>query len=119
MPFTVDDDEEDYQMSKRQGGRNVIDQQSKCEIVCINTKRNPDKGKGMTVKEAAKACRGVCGAASKKRGGSKIATTHVRKANKMNLRSFQEEDDAAEANDEQQERREFLDLLQERLEQNN
>ena len=104
-------------MSKRQGGHNVIDQQSKCEIVCINKERNPEKGKGKTVKEAAKACRGICNAASKKRGGKKVVAPQARKTSKLNSRSFQEEDDAAESNEEQQERRDFLELLQERLEQ--
>lgn len=95
----------------------MIDQQSKCEITCIHKERNPEKGKGKTVKEAAKSCRNVCGAANKKRGGKKFAAPLARKTSKLSSRSFQEEDDAAESNEEQQERRDFLDLLQERLEQ--
>jgi hypothetical protein len=109
-----DDEEASYQMSKRQGGHNIIDKQSKCEIACIHTERNPSKGPGKSIKEAAKSCRSVCKVATKKRGGKNINAAKSLKREMMEER----EEDASSSSEEQQ-RREFFDFLQAQLEDEN
>lgn len=98
-------------MSKRQGGHNIIDRQSKCEIACIATERNPEKGKPKTIKEAAKVCRNVCKAPAKKQ------TNDKKKPTKLPKRALVDFLLASENDDEQQERREFLDFLTEQFQQ--
>ena len=99
-------------MSKRQGGHNVVDQQSKCEIQCIYKQRNPDKGKGKSVKDAAKACKALCPAPSKKRGQKKPAVKPKSK------REYDEEE--SESGDEQQvQRRELYNYLMAQLDEDN
>lgn len=114
-------------MSKRQGGHNIIDQQSKCEIVCIGKQRKAETGGGKSVKAAAKACRNLCNAQSKKREGGKKSVKSYKPPKTPSKRSFmnlREDDDDIESDDqsesnEDQERREFLEILQEQLENNN
>jgi hypothetical protein len=110
------DDENAYQMNKRQGGNNMIDQQSKCEITCIQTQRHPPSGKGKTVKEAAKACRSVCNPTGKKHGGKKHAGQKSPKRSLMNLRGNAGMDDSS--SDDLQ-RRELYEFLKEQLQEEN
>ncbi|CAF1382706.1 unnamed protein product [Rotaria sordida] len=62
-----DSDQNQRAMKKRQGGYNVINQDLKCEIECVDKLRNPEKGQGMSIKNAAKACKNICVTSSKKR----------------------------------------------------
>ncbi|CAF1363027.1 unnamed protein product [Rotaria sordida] len=62
-----DSDQNQRAMNKRQGGYNVINQDLKCEIECVDKLRNPEKGQGMSIKNAAKACKNICVTSSKKR----------------------------------------------------
>lgn len=96
-------------MSKRQGGHNVVDKQSKCEIECIYKYRNPKGGKGKTVKEAAKICKNQCPYANKKRDDKKKVAVRKPAGNNMGLREL--------ANDEQFDRRELYNYLMEQLDQ--
>lgn len=100
-------------MNKRQGGHNIIDKQSKCEITCIHSERNPAKGPGKSVKEAAKSCRNICKASTKKRGGKNNSAAKSLKREMMEERA--EENNSSEEQ-QQQQRREFLDFLQAQLE---
>ena len=101
-------------MNKRQGGHNIIDKQSKCEITCIHSERNPAKGPGKSVKEAAKACRNICKASTKKRGGKKNSA-----AKSLKREMMEEREDGSSSEEQQQQRREFLDFLQAQLEAEN
>lgn len=89
-------------MSKRQGGHNIIDAQSKCEITCIESERHPTRGKGKSVKEAAKVCRNVCKAPSKKNVDKK------KKGVKTLKRAFV---DSSDSDDQEQQRRELYEYL--------
>ncbi|CAF4022043.1 unnamed protein product [Rotaria sordida] len=62
-----DSDQNQRAMNKRQGGYNVINQDLKCEIECVDKFRNSKKGQGMSIKDAAKACKNICVTSSKKR----------------------------------------------------
>jgi hypothetical protein len=117
----TDDDDAYYQMNKRQGGLNIVDKQSKCEIECIHGQRNPKTGKGKTIKDAAKACRNTCNASSKKRGGKPENKNKSPKRNKLNLREINDDDDSNSNSSEEQQnqRREFYDYLMEQLQRNN
>jgi hypothetical protein len=111
-------------MVKRQGGLNMVDQQSKCEITCIHSERNPSSGAGKSIKDAAKACKNRCNASSKKRGGGKKKTVVQRKSphqKKVNVRDIVDDDDSSNSSEDQQqnERREFYDYLMEQVQRNN
>jgi hypothetical protein len=110
-----DNDDEEYEMSKRQGGHNVVDKQSKCEIECIFKQRNPNSGKGKTVKEAAKVCKGLCPVPNNKRAQKKQV---AKPKPKHSLREFTE-DDSNSSEEQQIQRRELYNYLMEQLQQNN
>ena len=117
-----DDEDDSYEVSKRQGGRNVIDKQSECEIKCIHAERNPvdKKTKPKTVGGAAKVCRQKCNLPGKKRGQKKTIVQRTRQPvnQKLSLREFTE-DESNDSNEEQElQRREFYDYLLEQLQQN-
>ena len=110
-------------MSKRQGGHNIIDQQSKCEITCIGKHRKPETGGGKSVSAAAKICRNMCNTQSKKREQIKKGLKGKKTAKRSFLNLREEDDDDVESDDqsdsnEDQQRREFLETLQEQLENN-
>lgn len=107
-------------MSKRQGGHNIVDQQSKCEIQCIGRHRKPETGGGKSVKQAAKICRNQCHASSKKRGGlKKNLKGKATKRSFMNLREDDDNSDDEDNSSEDQERRDFIEFLKRRLQENN
>ncbi|CAF3376616.1 unnamed protein product [Rotaria sp. Silwood1] len=120
--FETDQDNEeretddDYLFSKRQGGHSIVDKQSKCEIECIHTQRNPKIGKGKTIKEAAKACKQICPNPNKGGRGNKKNTQRTAKGKYMSLRQFDDDDSSEE---QQNQRREFYDYLMEQLQRNN
>ena len=71
-----DDDEDAYEVSKRQAGHTIVDKQSKCEIQCIHGERFPTRGKGKTVGQAAKVCAKRCPNPNlNQRGGKKNCCT--------------------------------------------
>lgn len=105
-----DDDDKEYAMSKRQGGHNVVDQQSKCEIQCIYQERNPKVGKGKTVKEAAKVCKQKCPSPQKRRNNKKQLSPKKPSGKTFGLREFDENDEM--------ERRELYNHLLAQLEDN-
>ena len=106
-----DDDDDEYEMSKRQGGNNIVDKQSKCEIQCIYEQRNPKVGKGKTVKDAAKVCKQRCPNLNKKRDDKKKLNVRKPAGNNMGLREFNDDDD------QQFDRRELYNYLMEQLDQ--
>ena len=107
----ADDEDQEYEVSKRQGGHNVVDKQSKCEIECIFKQRNPNSGKGKTVKEAAKVCKTLCPLANKKRGQKKPAGKPKRE--------FIEDESESSEEQQQFQRRELYNYLMEQLQENN
>lgn len=109
-----DDDEDEFAFSKRQGGHNIVDKQSKCEIQCIYQQRNPTTGKGKSVKEAAKICRKQCPNPNKRRSGTKDNIKQNTKGKEKSLRQLLEDD----SNEEQTERRELYDYLMEQIQRN-
>lgn len=48
-------------MNKRQGGYNTVSPGLKCEIECVGKLRKPETGDGMSIKDATKACKNICG----------------------------------------------------------
>ncbi|CAM4777762.1 unnamed protein product [Rotaria magnacalcarata] len=110
------DDDDDYLFSKRQGGHNIVDKQSKCEIECIYAQRNPKTGKGKSIKDAAKACRQVCPNTSKRRSGDKAGVQKTGKNKKLNQRQLSDDDSSEEQNNQ---RREFYDFLLNQIQRNN
>ena len=54
-------------MNKRQGGYNTVKPDLKCEIECVYRLRNPEKGQGMSIKDASKACQKMCANSNYKR----------------------------------------------------
>jgi len=111
-----DNDADEYEFSKRQGGHNIIDKQSDCEIKCIYNERNPTSGKGKSVKDAANACKKKC-PINKKRDNKKSNLSKKAQPNKkLNLREFIDDDDSVSSEEEQQaQRRELFNYLMEQL----
>ncbi|CAF3405873.1 unnamed protein product [Rotaria socialis] len=114
--YESDDDADDYLFSKRQGGHNIVDKQSKCEIECIYTQRHPQTGKGKSIKDAAKACRQMCPNTSKRRSGNKTGVQKTDKNKKFNQRQLSDDDSSEEQNNQ---RREFYDFLLDQIQRNN
>ncbi|CAF0946605.1 unnamed protein product [Adineta ricciae] len=111
-----DDDEENAVFSKRQGGHNVVDKQSKCEIQCIHSERHPSRGKGKSVKDAAKVCKNRCNLPGKKTPGPRSKPKPVRP---IKTRAFiDEDDDSVGSEDQDVKRREFYDYLMEQIQRN-
>lgn len=118
MFYLDDSDDEEFEVSKRQGGRNVVDRQSKCEIQCIHKHRFPGRGaKGKSVKAAAKVCRNECprtGPMNKKPIRPKVIVPPRRT---IVTREFNDDESYANQQDEYQ-RRELYNYLLEQLEEN-
>ncbi|CAF3559452.1 unnamed protein product [Adineta steineri] len=91
-----EDDDEDSSFSKRQ-----VKKETKCEIECVHKERFPSRGKGKTIKEAAKTCKNKCVIPGKKHGGKHVAPKK------------------ACSEEQQNDRREFYDYLMEQIQRNN
>ncbi|CAF3808962.1 unnamed protein product, partial [Rotaria sp. Silwood1] len=97
----VDSDQDKPAMNKRQGGYNVIDQDLKCEIECVDKLRNPQTGQGMSIRDAAKACKNICGYGIKKREQKKTIAQQKEQPDQKTLRELTD-DDSSSSNKEQQ-----------------
>ncbi|CAF3797958.1 unnamed protein product [Rotaria sp. Silwood1] len=96
-----DSDQDKPAMNKRQGGYNVIDQDLKCEIECVDKLRNPQTGQGMSIRDAAKACKNICGYGIKKREQKKTIAQQKEQPDQKTLRELTD-DDSSSSNKEQQ-----------------
>ncbi|CAF1092132.1 unnamed protein product [Adineta steineri] len=106
-----EDDDEDSSFSKRQ-----VKKETKCEIECVHKERFPSRGKGKTIKEAAKTCKNKCVIPGKKHGGKHVAPK--KPGHKMGLRELLD-NDSNSSEEQQNDRREFYDYLMEQIQRNN
>lgn len=51
---------DEFEVNKRQGGYNTINPDLKCEIECVGKLRDPETGKGASIREATRACQNIC-----------------------------------------------------------
>ncbi|CAF3291186.1 unnamed protein product [Rotaria sp. Silwood2] len=95
-----DSDQYEHAMNRRQGGYNVIKQDLKCEIECVDKLRNPKLGQGLSIKDAAKSCQNICANTSKKREQKKLIVRRKEQSHQKSLRQFIDNDNS-NSNEEQ------------------
>ncbi|UJR10631.1 hypothetical protein I4U23_014828 [Adineta vaga] len=114
---STEDDDDDESFSKRQGGHNLVNKGTKCEIECVGAQRHPSSGKGKNIKEAVRICKNKCLI----RGGkTPIYKGKPKYVKPMKTRAFIEEDDDSDNSEDQDaQRRELYDYLMEQIQRNN
>ncbi|CAF1156328.1 unnamed protein product [Adineta steineri] len=115
---SVEDDSDENEMIKRQGGYNMIKPDLKCEIECVGNMRDPTSDQiKMSIKDATKICKNICTKTNQKRE-QKISFEQRKEENhEKNLREFTDDDDA-NSNSNEKQLRQFSDYLMEQLQLN-